>query len=401
MKKYRYRFASFLLLLLVVFSIKGKTEQPVKIEAQTLYHPEYLNPVFDSLQVLEKDKTKSFSILHIGDSHIQGNYITNQIQDMFYTDFGKGSKGLVFPFQVAKTNPMTEIRSSSQQAWEIRTNTREPFVKGLGICGRGIVNIDDSATFQIRVLPANPEYYFNEVMVFYKPMSDSSRIKVQDEALHTIPKSIECRENSFTAVTYKTAQSIGKINITAKGPCHFHGLCLRSTTKGGITYHVAGVNGSRYFNWAQSDILALQSSYLNPQLIIISLGTNDAQGKNIDYKDFVVQMDQLVQQLRKCNPKACFLLTTPPDSFYRSRYVNKEIGKIRQEIIRYAEQNKIACWDMYAAMGGEKSIWHWRQKGLAAKDLVHFTKEGYTLQGELFYKNFINQYKNHVSAGLY
>ncbi len=401
MKKYRYRFASFIVIVLMMLSITGRTEQPVSVVKGMLYHPEYLNPVFDSLRILELNKSKSFAILHIGDSHIQGNHITNQIQAMFCEDFGTGSKGLVFPFQVAKTNTMAEIRSSSTSEWEIRRNTQEYFAANLGISGREIVNLDDTASFQLRVISAASDYYFDEAIVFYRPMSDSSEIGATNESLEKLKRTIECKENGFVATTYKSEKELNKINLTAFGPSSFHGLSLNNTTKGGITYHVAGVNGARYSSWAKSNVLALEASYLNPQLIILSLGTNDAQGKNIDLKAFTQQMDQLVNNLKRCNPKACLLLTTPPDSYYRSRYVNKEIGKVRQEIIRYAEENKIACWDLYAAMGGERSISQWRKKGLASADMVHFTKEGYKLQGELFYKSFIKQYRNHVSAGLH
>jgi lysophospholipase L1-like esterase len=108
-------------------------------------------------------------------------------------------------------------------------------------------------------------------------------------------------------------------------------------------------------------------------------------------------MDQLVSELKKSNPNTCILLTTPPDSYFKKKYVNKQVDRIRHAILLYCEKQEIACYDLYSAMGGENSIVSWQQQGLAATDLVHFTKSGYQLQGEMFYESFIKAYTTYAT----
>jgi lysophospholipase L1-like esterase len=47
-------------------------------------------------------------------------------------------------------------------------------------------------------------------------------------------------------------------------------------------------------------------------------------------------------------------------------------------------------------MGGLNSMKIWESKGLAQKDKIHFTPQGYSLIGDLFYNAFIAEYINYL-----
>ena len=390
---------SLLLCMLVFFAWKSRNKEQVVKEENIILHVAHLNPVFDSLRLLEKDSSRTFNVLHIGDSHVQGNYFTDKIRSLMYADFGLGSKGLAFPFQVAKTNTMAEIRSSSQQTWEARRNTQALFTTQLGVTGRAIVNTVPNASFKIRIPAMYSDYHFNEATVFYTPITKSCKLVLKDSSQNILMKVSSIKEKGFICESFSHKNAIHQVTLQLSQPGNFifHGLILRNSKRGGITYHVAGVNGSQYRNWSASNILAKQSAYLKPDLIIISLGTNDANDLALTTDEFTKQVHDLVSSLKKENPGACFILTTPPDSWYKKRYVNKQVDRIRHAILLYAEEHHIACWDLYAAMGGENSIVTWNKQGLAASDLVHFSKAGYELHGELFYESFIKHYTSYVS----
>jgi len=60
------------------------------------------------------------------------------------------------------------------------------------------------------------------------------------------------------------------------------------------------------------------------------------------------------------------------------------VDVVRRIQLDLAASLRLAAWDLFAIMGGPGSIATWKDRQLASADLVHFTKEGYALQGSLF-----------------
>jgi lysophospholipase L1-like esterase len=390
-------------LVLFLSSVQWRPSQVICEEQNTLSHPESLVPFFERLRLLEKDSLQQVHVLHIGDSHVQGNYFPNKIRRLFYADFGLGSKGLVFPFQVAGTNTPVEISSHSRHKWEVRKNTQPLFSAQMGICGRTIGNNGHSSSLTIRIPNAFPEYRFDEVSVFYTQINKSSYFKLTDslgQSLQRVSRNETCGAVIDTYHIPSLAQQIGLKCASYsrfQGECDLHGLYFYNSQRKGVTYNVAGVNGSQFRHWAAARWLPSQSTVLQPDLIIVSLGANDASDRLLTTDEFVSHLCHLVENLQKANPHAVFLLTTPADAYFRKKQVNKQVDAIRQAMLLFAEKKKIACWDLYGVMGGENSILTWQKEGLASADLLHFTKAGYELQGELFYKAFISNYTHYVT----
>ena len=399
---HKWLLSSFLTICMVLGSVPLYAWDQCE-ETNMILHAEHLNPVFECLHVLENEGNGNVNILHIGDSHIQGNYLTDKIRRLFYADFGQGSRGLVFPFQVAGTNSPVDIISASRFKWDTRKNTQPLYCGQIGICGRILGNRSPFSSLRITISAAFSDFAFDEVTIFYSQVNKSGHFLITDINRNPLTRTSRKYENGFVADKYKSSSALTEIVLhcnslpNLQGSSFLQGIYLKSSKRNGVTYNVSGVNGSQYRNWAASKVLSAQSTYLQPQLIIISLGTNDANDPSLTTDQFTDYLDKLVKNLRKANPEASFLLTTPSDSFYKQLYPNQQVDRIRQAILLYSERNQLACWDLYAVMGGQNSILEWQKEGLASRDLIHFTKEGYLLQGELFYKAFINHYTSYVT----
>ena len=76
-----------------------------------------------------------------------------------------------------------------------------------------------------------------------------------------------------------------------------------------------GVNGAMYAHYDSSVYFVDQLISLHPDLVIISLGTNEAYTKYFTELEFEENMDMLVSKIRTAMPDANFLLTTPPDGY--------------------------------------------------------------------------------------
>ena len=136
---------------------------------------------------------------------------------------------------------------------------------------------------------------------------------------------------------------------------------------------------------------------IEADLVIVSLGTNESFDK-LEESDFYTQLEEMLISIKKQNPSVEILLTTPPPSLFKRKYPNTFVASYTKAIIEFAEKNNYAVWDMYRNMGGLYSVNSNAQKGLMSRDKVHYSKQGYELQGELFFKALMETYTNFKSV---
>jgi hypothetical protein len=141
---------------------------------------------------------------------------------------------------------------------------------------------------------------------------------------------------------------------------------------------------------------------LNPDLMIISLGTNEAYNtKDFDSIKFEAIVDSFLVLTKLNNENVSILLASPPSIGQVTVTRNKKKRKVYQytenknipiicEILqRQALKHKCAYWNFYEVMGGYNSINKWYAKGMTDKRRIHFSKKGYLIQGNLL-KNALN-----------
>ena len=65
--------------------------------------------------------------------------------------------------------------------------------------------------------------------------------------------------------------------------------------------------------------------------------------------------------------------------------------------INYCNENNLVYWDLFNASKGLKGAAKWKSSKLLQSDLVHFSREGYTLQGNLFVDAFAKAWNGFLS----
>lgn len=359
---------------------------------------------FKQLQALKNKQNNVVNIIHIGDSHLQTDMATAVIRTQFQTFFGNAGRGLIVPLRVAKTNEPHSYKTNSLQIWQSKRCVFPYMPLKIGIGGLTIKTIDSNASFNINAFNTDKlNYSFNKVKVFYEKNNTSfflDFIDSQNNIYTRLRTDLDQKRTNYNLVyleketqniTIKTAKSLAEQN-------HFtlFGLSLENS-KPGILYHTIGINGAQYKHYSQADYFSEQTKYLQPKLIIISLGTNEAHDTRFDSTAFYQQIDELIIKLKYHNPNAVFLLTTPANSYYRKGY-NPRLPIITNTILTYCSQNQLAFWDLQTATGGEKSANLWRKNRLLGSDGVHYTKSGYELQGNLFIEALEKSYQKYVAA---
>lgn len=385
-------------------------------EKNVIENTKSLDYFFDKLEWLERKNIGTVSILHIGDSHIQADMITQPIRVGMQRKFGNAGRGLVFPHSVAKSNGSASVRGYSKGFWAGGRNVQPQYRKYCGISGFFIATHDSMASLLIKVNDKDSmDYRFSFANVFCETADSAYTILVGDsvniayyggmdkDEQNNIRKKAK-KGNYFaydqianTPTDYLFLQNVktgAKQNQTA-----IHGIVL-SNGSPGVFYHVAGVNGAHYSDWAASPIFFRQAHDLGPQLVIVSLGTNEAFGATVDTNLIYKQIDSLMTGLMAIYPpQTGFILTTPPDCFKRRKYAQPNLPPVVRTIKRYAQDYSMAVWDMYNITGGYGSRTKWKKYFLIGGDGVHFTKAGYNMQGRMFLQALLNAYEEHKQRG--
>ena len=181
------------------------------------------------------------------------------------------------------------------------------------------------------------------------------------------------------------------------------GGLARETGEPGIVYHILGVNGATSVTFSVDEKVQEIAS-LHPDLIIVSFGTNEAHSRRYLPQAHKLQADRLLGMLKAACPEAVFLLTTPPGAYVgrrRARTINPRTVTAARMIKEYAQEHQMAVWDMYNIVGGKTDACrNWTKHRMLRADGIHFTPEGYRLQGNLLHQALIKAYNEYVATGL-
>lgn len=194
----------------------------------------------------------------------------------------------------------------------------------------------------------------------------------------------DARKRGFYAIIPRKSQSLNfhlKKQGVDSSEFVLQGL-LHAPCTPGMVLGISGTNGARFDHYLQNPDFARHLRIVNPDLLIISLGTNEAFSPGFQEAEVKQYLNTLLVRIKAAAPHAAILLLGPPDH-RMTRKSNPRISTISQIYAQVAEELDLVFWDQQKAMGGPGAIFAWYQKGLATKDMVHFTPRGYQLQARL------------------
>ncbi len=426
----------------------------VPIEGQ-IYNAQALKSFFEKLEQNENQKNQKINIVHIGDSHIQGDLMTNEIRKNLQQRFGNAGRGLVFPYQLAKTNGSYNERFKSNRSWESYRNILPFKSKPVGLSGIGLWR--DSGGFVMEMNVKDPAYKFNTIKIITPQnqnmfdLAVSSKInsiqtterKVithkikKGEVLGTIAdkynvsiaeikrdnrlksnniragRTLKIATNETRAKTISMSEFV-PLTIESDSFSHYYnsdnalsriflipnkeasnyelnGLVLEKDASG-IIYSGIGVNGAKYSDYNKYPLFFEQLKALHPDLLVFSLGTNESYD-HLDAADYIKELREFISNVKAQKIDAPIIVMTPAPSLLR-RKPNTYIDNYTKLIIDTAQKDGFAVWDLYDEFGGMSGIRQLKAQGLIGPDWVHYSKKGYEKQGNLFTKAFLKTYDN-------
>lgn len=369
-------------------------------EKNVLYRDtdEPLNRFFNSLDSLIMRGDRKINILHIGDSHVQAGFFTNEMRMQFQSNylFGNGGRGLIFPYKLARTNGPWNYGIDYGGAWDYCKNVDRRKKCNLGVTGYSAITTDPDAFITVHAnhKDDNPEYSISRVKVLYNndekafvPLLDGAKVIEILQTESYIEFILMEETGSITLAFEKTDPS--QIGF------ELFGISIE-TEDPGIVYHSTGVNGADCQAFLRCNLMVEHIRILDPTLVIISIGTNDAYARVFDKEAFKKNYASLFAKIRKGAPNCSIILTTPGDNYRYRKYYNYNNVKAREAIFELAKEENLSVWDFFTVMGGPNSIFDWYKNGLATKDKLHFTQKGYRLSGKMFYEAILKAYYEHL-----
>lgn len=425
------------------------------VGSNTITNTSTLKVFFEKLYQLEQEKAGKVNIVHIGDSHIQADLFTGIIRKKLQERYGNAGCGFTFPHNLARTNGGHYVRYNSNTSWESRRNIYPPNgmqvgLSGIALSGRNNfaveLNVKDTDyvfnTIKI-ITPGNVQSFDlataskTIVLESTAPKKITHRIK-SGEVLGSIAEKYgvsitqikklnglknnniragktlriptgeketrEVKRSEFLPLdlfvdansnNYYSKEALSKIYLLPNRQYKdfdLNGLVLEKDAPG-LIYHSIGVNGAKASDYNKYPLFFEQLPALQPDLVVISLGTNESFDK-LTNDEYIAQMNLFIENIKAKNPDAAILVMTPPPSLFRRRTPNTYAASYAKELQMQETQKQYASWDLYSIMGGLYSVNRNAAKGWLSGDKVHYSKEGYEKQGMLFAEAFLEAYEN-------
>ena len=377
----------------------------LQLPADTVGNP--LARFFAGLDSLKAGKDTVITVVHLGDSHIQAGRYSGKVMRLLHREFGNAGRGWIAPYKLNRTNEPDDyfIRSAIRD-WTGGRITQRRKKTAIGMGGIGVRSFSPSINLNVIVTPKNGAgYAFNQAILYRRdkamPMLPTDKSKEITDAFLADSAYAGVKADTFrlkgladTLLLHSTRRKQGTDQLLPASSFNntYYGFSL-TNGQAGVLYHAVGVNGAMYVHYTDSDYVG-RLALLRPQLLIVSLGTNETFGRRFSGIEFSEQVKRFLHLVKQVMPPEC----------YKRTYVNKKRVYVRNEntekaaaaLKQIAKEEGLACWDLFAATGGRLSSRKWLNQRLMARDRIHFTQKGYKDQGVLLYRALMNAYNAHL-----
>lgn len=357
------------------------------------------NTIFKKLEDIVYSGKNSLDILHMGGSHIQAGVFSGEMRKQFQSMLPEmqSYRGFLFPYRVAGTNNPSNYHIRYWGPWESCRNVQRQRNCTLGLSGMSVTTYTPGSGMRISNDPQYLSYEYSSVRIYCDLDTTSFQIVPADSLYNRIIN----RENGYIDFQFESPQSSLSFTLmkTAEYQESFtlYGIEFVNSLPG-IAYHTAGVNGADVPSYNRCELLARHIRAVSPDLIIFSIGINDAYTTRFNKEAFKRDYRELINTIQSELPDIKIIFTTNNDSYYRRRFINKNAPEVREAMNELARHYNAVVWDMFGVMGGLNSISEWQKNGLAKSDGIHFTREGYTLISNLFFSAFVKSFEHYVKA---
>ncbi len=349
------------------------------------------------LQGLRNGKSEKVRMLILGDSHMQCEDFGTALNGFLGDSLGipLAGRGFAFPYPLARSNHRSDLSFGPKEGWHGCRFTRSDNRCEWGLAGWTAHMERDSADFFWKMKHRNFEAG-DTVLLFSPPGSARSHcLRMADSSGQAQNLEYDKSINAFRAIVPKRGPAMNFRIIRREPEKEFvlQGL-LRKPQSPGLITGISGTNGARLDHYLLNPDFQKHMREINPDLVLISLGTNDAFTRPFGPKEIQAFLSLLLARVKAAAPSAAILLAGPPDHCIRKGKPNPATEEVNRVFSQTAEELDFVFWNQQSAMGGRGSVFDWRCQNLSTPDLIHFSPAGYRKQALLLFRSM----EKHFSA---
>lgn len=375
------------------------TSQIGEASGDSLHQAAALVPFFEHLYRQEHQLGHSpVRVLHYGDSHTAADYWTSSIRSSLQARFGDGGSGFSHAGSPWRGYRRFGVSGKASVGWQSAGLVGRASLRGDEFQGLGGVSVSTSRPGQWISLEAR----CSTLEVHYLRQPDGGRFLLYDNG-KLVAEHSTSGELGPGILQLATVQGdhLFRIETLDASPVRLFGWVAE--LPGGVTYEPLGINGAQVSIVSRWDPSLFQAyvGQRDPALIVVAYGTNEAGQTAWNYDSYYAEFDRVLKRIRAASPTASLLVVGPPDRMWYQRRRGwmkaPRLDLVIQAQRDAAAANQAAFWDTHARMGGDGSMRRWVQAGLAGRDHVHFSADGYRRLGEVLYQDLMVQYNEFKS----
>jgi lysophospholipase L1-like esterase len=400
---------------------EAASSQPA--ESAQSEEPDETGNVTPTLEGRVKSGKRGLVILHIGDSHTSADFLTGELRKRLQARYGRGAPGYI-----TAGHPHIGVRSSSlkvtaSSGWSYKSLQR-PDAAAAEFWLSGYNAVTSSANETMSFVSDQPQQFDTiEIEVVRQPGGGSIDIKLDGAVETTYDLSSSKVEPVVIRLvpTRAPVEKVREIAITTKGkgPVMIASVAIYNRQTG-ITYNSVGYPGAQatLINKLSSKLFANDLIRINPQIVVLSFGTNEASNDGLDIARYTASYEAMVGKIKATLPKATIVVISPPDFSEAGSGGKKDknvreasaakgklaasgsdcgwhtpvrLGQVREAQRDVAERLGLVYWNWASIMPSECGAhrWYTASPPLMAKDHVHFTAEGYRKSAAEFLNTLI------------
>jgi len=343
--------------------------------------PDFLDSFFEKADRAKSDK-QTLRVLYYGDSQIEMDRITCLLRQRLQSLFGGSGVGLL-PY--SSSVPSLTTKQENTGKVEARStfgpaSTRDasgmygPMLRSWLVGSQSTVNYSVLKNKRLN----DDLNSFSTVSVLFDAASDMdvdiSNGRGEHRSFHAADGGLNLFKVSFDTLSRKAKLSFGK-------QARVYGVMLDAD--GGVAVDNIAMRGSSGNKFTDVDYALLSDSYryLNVGMIVLQFGGNTVPYINDEsaVDRYCTQLVKQIELIKRACPGVTVVFVGPSDMSKRidGDYVTYPVLPYLVKRLReMANDNGVAFWSIFDAMGGEGSMVEWVREGDASSDYVHFSVNG-------------------------
>jgi lysophospholipase L1-like esterase len=368
-------------------------------------------------EALKNIKTKKkVRIAWFGDSMVEGDLITQDLRYLLQKQFGGSGVGIV-PITSVTAGFRQTVQHTFSENWT-NNNLLDPTSTAdkLGITGfvfkpqlnakLDTSKLDNNNLSWVKYKGSRQKGLdqFYKARLFYGQTESNSLVNVEVNNGQKTNITLDGKK-TVNALDYSSTTPFNEIKFTFlnQHKLPVYAVSLESDT--GVIVDNLSFRGNSGLPLTKIPESVLQGfdEENKYDLIILQYGMNAVSPTAKDYHWYHQGLNRMVKHIQRSFPNAAILFVGVPDKGFKQdgQYItNPGVPFVVETEKQVAEENGIAFWNLFEAMGGFNSMVKWADAdtSLANKDYTHFNFRGASKVARMLYKELDKEYKDYLKV---